>query len=331
MAIMGCGPGGSYLYSVLRQKQPELEVILFDVPHRTHCAIKGCAWGVNWPQFTQLCREANINHDKYLLVKYDRLLIDQLRIKADVAIIDKPSFIKDTVAGQPPINPSLVDLDTFDRVVDASGTKRAYLSPHTDQLIACTTQMKIVVEEPPPCPTAFTNSYGDYSWLFPIARNEVHLGSLSRHGIDLARQQIERVREGMANGQVICSCTEQIRCHGPILPFVEGKVWGLGEAIGLVDPISGAGIVPAMTSAKLMAQYWDSARDYEKQVWRNYSYMKAEARMVAKFMKGEKPSVSDLLMSHRAIKTLGVKLGFTQIINALIKPRKAPDGQIRKF
>ena len=94
----------------------------------------------------------------------------------------------------------------------------------------------------------------------------------------------------MGASQVLCSCTGQIRCHGPVPPFSEGKIWGLGEAIGLVDPIAGAGIVPAMTSAKLMVENWESAQDYERQVWRRYSYMVREARAVLKFLAGEWPS-----------------------------------------
>ena len=102
--------------------------------------------------------------------------------------------------------------------------------------------------------------------------------------------------------------------NGPVYPFIEGKVWGLGEAIGLVDPIACAGIVPAMTSAKLMSDNWDNDDRYEKQVWRCYSYMVNEAKAVAKLARGERLLYSDLLFPRRAFETLGIYPSFRQII-----------------
>jgi flavin-dependent dehydrogenase len=32
IAIMGCGPGGSYLYCLLRQREPDVEIDLYDLP-----------------------------------------------------------------------------------------------------------------------------------------------------------------------------------------------------------------------------------------------------------------------------------------------------------
>ena len=320
---MGCGPGGSYLYRLLQQKKPKPEVVLFDIPHHTACGVKGCAWGVSWPQFVELCREAGVSGGKYLLGNYDHVLINQLKIRAEVAIVDKPSLIKDLLAGKSPLNPSGAQLDAFDHIVDATGAQRAYLSPWSNRPIVAAVQMRITPKESAPCPMVFLNNTG-YTWLFPLSQGEAHVGALSHEGAEVAWQEIERVKQSLDARQVICSCTGQIRCHGPVLPFTEGKVWGLGEAIGLVDPISGAGIVPAMTSAKLMVENWESAPDYEMQVWRRYSYMVKEAGAMSRAMAGERPSYRDMLLPRRAFKTIGVKPSLPQVASAMLKARKWP-------
>ena len=68
----------------------------------------------------------------------------------------------------------------------------------------------------------------------------------------------------------------------PVYPFIEGKTWGLDEAICPVDPIACAGIVPTMTSAKQMSENWGNAYKNEKQVRRCYSYMVSNIKAVVK-------------------------------------------------
>jgi hypothetical protein len=96
----------------------------------------------------------------------------------------------------------------------------------------------------------------------------------------------------------------------------------------LVDPIACAGIVPAMTSAKLMSENWDNEHRYEKQVWRCYSYMANEAKVVAKIARGERLLYSDLLFPRRTFKTLGIYPSFRQILEVMsmaVKIRNAKD------
>jgi flavin-dependent dehydrogenase len=313
VAIMGCGPGGAYLYALLRNKRPELEVAVFDKTSVTACGQKGCAWGVGWPQFDRLSKEININPEKYVLGRYDHVLINQIKFKADVVIIDKPLLINDLLGGKPPLNPTDADLSLFERIVDASGVSRAYLSSRTDLALVNAVQMRIA-NTFVSCPEIFADKTGAYTWLFPLGKDEVHLGSLSPRGINIATREANRTREALAAGPTVCSCSEMICRSGPIHPFTEGKVWGLGEAVGLVDPLASAGIVPAMNSAKLMSENWDNAQDYEKQIWRYYSYMAHEAKTIAKIVAGERLIFRDLSLPRRAFKTLGIYPSFHQIV-----------------
>ena len=103
VAIMGCGPGGAYLYALFLHKKPELEVITFDITYHTACGIKGCVWGASWPQFAKLSREVNIDPEKYVLGRYDHVLINQMKLRADVVIIDRPLLIRDLFGGASPL------------------------------------------------------------------------------------------------------------------------------------------------------------------------------------------------------------------------------------
>jgi flavin-dependent dehydrogenase len=318
VAIMGCGPGGAYLYALLRDKKPELEAVVFDKTPRTVCGKKGCAWGAGWHQFARFSKEINVNPEKYVLGRYDRVLVNRIEFKADVVIINKPLFINDLLGGKSPLNPSDVDLSLFERIVDASGVSRAYLSSRQDLALVNAIQMRIS-NVSVACPRIFADKTGGYAWLFPLGKEEVHLGSLSPLGNHVATRAANRFRETLAAGKVLCSCSETICRSGPIRPFTEGKVWGLGEAIGLVDPLAGAGIVPAMHSAKLMSENWDNAQDYEKQIWRYYSYMAHEAKTIAKIVAGERLFFRDLSLPRRAFETLGVYPSFYQIVRLASK------------
>lgn len=321
VAIMGCGSGGSYLYRLLRQKKPNLEVLLFDMQHATACGIKGCGWGVSWPRFASLCREIAVNPEEYVLRRYDHVLIDHLRLRADVAIVDKPLFIKSMLAGVRPLDPSEASLDTCERIIDATGVDRAYLSPHAGSVAADAVQIRITTESPP-CPMVFTHSDGGYTWSFPLGGGEVHLGAISPQGIGVAAEFVNTAKNAIRIDRVLCSCTGRIWRGGPVLPFTEGKTWGLGEAIGLVDPISGAGIVPAMTSARIMVSNWENAKDYERQVWHEYSYMVSEAKIVSRLAVRKSPAYRDMFLPRRAFDNIGINPDFPQIVRAIIRARK---------
>ena len=72
--------------------------------------------------------------------------------------------------------------------------------------------------------------------------------------------------------KVICECRSSFTT-GLAKQMVHGKVWKVGEAAGIIDPITGSGILPAMLSALLLVKHWDNPRAYEKSVWQRFGYM----------------------------------------------------------
>ncbi len=317
---MGCGSGGSYLYRLLRQRKPNLAIILFDQPVTNACGIKGCAWGVSLPLFSQLCAELDFNPETYILKRYDKVIINGQNLKADLAIINKPAFVKDLLGETEIGEPQTAELDGFDRIIDATGSERAFL-PKTDAgPVVSAVQIRLKTKAPK-APTAVFNPSGGYGWMFPIGENEVHLGSLSPEGFEAAKRELNNMVAN-SKSEAICSCRGKIRCHGPVTPFVRGKVWGIGESIGLVDPVTGAGIIPAMSSAKLLVDHWDSPDDYQASVLQRYSYMVKEASVLNHLMAGNPLSSGDLFFPKQALETIGIKPSFFELVGLAVRGAK---------
>jgi hypothetical protein len=315
---MGCGSGGSYLYRLLRRRMPSLDITLYDRPTSNPCGIKGCAWGLSRPLFSQLCREIGILPEKYFLGSYDHIIVNGRRLKADLVIINKPALVSDLLGAADLLNPSMAQLEGFTRIIDATGYERSYLPPVTATPVAAAVQIRLKAK-PPEAPTAVLNYRGGYSWLFPAGGAEVHLGALSPAGFDTAREELKEMMGTVDQSRAICSCRGHIRCHGPVTPFVEGRVWGLGEAIGLVDPVTGAGIVPAMVSAKLLVDNWDSPKAYEQAVLHRYSYMIKEANILNRLMAGQPLTSRDLFFPRQALETIGISPSFFELAGLVMK------------
>jgi flavin-dependent dehydrogenase len=316
---MGGGPSGRYLYRLLKVKKPGNDVVIFDKPSQTACGIKPCAWGVAWGNFAVLCREAGIDPEKYVLGRYRRIIAANLKVRSDIAIIDKSLFLRDLTAPVNPADPLMADLSVFDRVVDATGA-RQYLSGRSEEGFIDTVQVKIKIDVEA-CPVVAPQRDGSYAWLFPSGKHEAHLGALSASGLETAAKLTGLATQGLNNLDIICSCKGRVWRGGLKAPFVEGKVWGLGESLGLVDPVPGAGIVSAMDSARVMVEEWDDAAGYVKKLKQEYSYFEKEARIVAKLAAGQKLAIYDLMLPRRAFRNVGVEPTLRQLWFAVSRAR----------
>ena len=311
VAIMGNGPGGSYLHALLRLRKPELEVDIFGIPQTTSCGLKPCGWGVNYAGFLHVCNVIEISPKQFILGQYDNVFINDIKLKANVAVIDKPTFIKEllgnTVSRLPPS-----DLAPYDRVIDATGAARAYLSSYSSRLISSTFQLK--VKSGYPYPLALIDGRGGYSWFMPLDTGYGHIGALSPMGLEVAREKVKPLMEKLDCGATVCACVGEIRCHAPIRPFAEGKIWGLGESIGLVEPLTGAGIVPAMMSALLMVENWEDAKRYETKVWGKYSVLTKSAKLVGNLVEGKKPPLSSVMIAKQLSEVVGIYPSASQLM-----------------
>jgi flavin-dependent dehydrogenase len=274
--IAGAGIAGSYLHRLLVNKGwglKDIEVV--DPGSATRCGIPPCGFATT-RQFFTLCREVGLDPEKYILASPDTGYANGIKftIKGYIFSIDKPAFIRDLLEGTV-VSSSPGDM-TVEMIVDATGTARAYIGKYEHDVIYPCIQRKVEFPHLPAL-AEYPHNVG-YSWVIPLEGSSAHVGIGSNtYDSEAMKKVVENLAEG---SRTICGCKGFIRGTGPILPLVRGNVWAVGEAGGLVDPLSGAGIVPAMVSAKMLVEHWDDPKGYEAAIMKRYGWFRKSARLV---------------------------------------------------
>lgn len=311
LAIAGAGMTGAYLYRVL--KNEGFEADLFDLKRMNRCGLKPCAWGTS-AGFIDLVEQAGLDAEKYILRRLDYVLMDDVRIKAELMIFDKPQLIKDLLKDAE-IHFTPLPLNRYDRVIDATGVSRALLpSIENDIVMEC---RQYLIETAEPLENRIKLGGIGYAWCFPLSRNLYHVGcgSLLTHPqrilkdlgwLESTSPQYEK--------KILCNCTGNIRLTGPFQsqPFVceevgEG-IWGIGEAIGCVAPLAGDGIVPGMQTAQLLLNNWDKPLEFTNAVLGEFCWMKDERGIIDKLKKAEAMGLREAGVLRKNSKRMGMQV-----------------------
>jgi flavin-dependent dehydrogenase len=309
IAIAGAGMTGAYLYRLLHREGVRSDV--YDVAPSTRCGLSPCAWGTS-RGFAELVADAGLAADDYILQRSDHVLMDDVKIKADLMTFDKPRLVKNLLAGVR-IRHSCLDPTAYERVIDATGVARAFLPAIANDIVLQCVQYRFRTSKP----LANQINLGriGYAWCFPLSAGRYHIGCGSL--IADPRDRIDELglRESPAVGRqkVICDCSGKIRLAGPqaSVPFVKEAIWGVGEAIGCVAPLAGDGIVPGMKSVQLLMRYWGDPDEYTQAVLKEFHWMLGERRVLEKLRKGRPLGIRDALVLKRNSKRMGmqIKLG----------------------
>jgi flavin-dependent dehydrogenase len=312
IAIAGAGVTGSYLYRLL-SRDGNL-VSLFEKTPNTQCGISSCAWGTS-KGFTGLVRRAGLDPSSYILNRSDHVMIDGMKIKAELITFDKPKFIEDLREGAT-IEYGVPAAREYDRVVDCTGVSRAFLPPARDDVVLQCIQYRVRASKP--LENEIRLRAIGYSWCFPLSESEYHIGCGS---LLLDPRQVLKELGWLTSFssaiQVVCGCSEKIRLAAPHYsqPYIahgEGyEIWGVGEAIGCVAPLAGDGIVPGMRSVNLLIEHWDDPDGYTAALLKEFNWMKAERRVIDKLLRKEKLGLLDAWTLKRNSKRMSmtVKLG----------------------
>jgi len=288
--IAGAGIAGSYLWRLLttRGMAPD-DIEIVDPGCKTRCGISPCGFAIT-RQFYPLCREVGLDPQKYIVSIPGRSYQGNIRVRAKgyVLSIDKPAFIRDLLEGAHVIsNPSN---EAVERIIDATGNARAYIGTHSsDQLAPC---IQSKVEFSKPAPIRQLPHHVGFAWVIPLEGNCAHVG-IGSYTYDLETMK-GIVKELTQGAKTICSCQGYVRVTGPILPLAKNNVWAIGEAGGLVDPLTGSGMVPAMVSAKLLTEHWDDAAGYEDAIMREYGWFRKTQEIVRTLLDTNEFKIWDL-------------------------------------
>jgi len=258
IAIVGAGVAGSFLYALLVQNTRH-HVDIYDAkPIRG----MGCAWAVPERQFKDLLSEVGLNAYDYLLSRvsltdsegvvyklHNMITINKPRLLSDLV---KSKLIKVTKVTSPPKG--------YDLIVDATGFERALLGPPKGiyfyaSCVQYVSEVPTLVEGQA---AAALSPYG-YAWAMPLVKDRYHYGAgaiVKEHVYELLRKlECRHPRK-----KDYCSCKKTILASAPsliepkILRLNETVIVGVGEAVGTTQVFSYEGIVPALKSAKLLAE-----------------------------------------------------------------------------
>ncbi len=289
--IVGAGIAGGYLWRLLVKRgmsAGDMEVV--DPGSRTRCGIPSCGFATT-RQFFALCREVGLEPEKYILASLDIGYANSTKfsVKGYMFSIDKPAFIKALREGA--VVNSRPSSMAVERIIDATGTARAYIGKYEHDALHPCIQRKVEFPEQPVL-AEYAHNVG-YAWVIPLEGSNAHVG-IGSNTYDA--EAMKKVVDGLAQGtKTICACQGLIRGTGPILPLVRGNVWAVGEAGGIVDPLSGAGIIPAMVSAKLLVEHWDDPKGYEAAIMKKYGWFRKSAKLVEEWQERDSLNIRKLL------------------------------------
>ncbi len=327
IAIAGAGISGAYLYRLLQNESGD-EIHIYGHRHTTKCGISPCAWGAT-AGFNELLEHVDLDPESYILQHLDHVVIDGTEIKVDIVTFNKPHLIsdllKDAAVYYTPLNTT-----KYDRVIDATGTSRAYLPPIENDLVLLCAQSRVRSDKP--LGNWVSLGYIGYAWCFPLSDNVYHIGygSINESSFH-ALSEICKIWK--RDSHTVCACKGKIRitCPHHSTPFVDNiaiqggsvPVWGIGEAIGCVGSLAGDGIVPGMKSAQLLVQHWDDAEKYTHTILSKFKWMKNERRVVDKIYRGERPGFGDAWVFKNNARRAGMRIGLRQALRVLKGLRKS--------
>ncbi len=311
VAIAGAGMVGRYLHRLLQRSGISADLYGLSAGHGS-CGIRPCGWGTS-SEFPDLVRAAGLDPNNYVMRTLRTVDFDDMVMTVKLMTFNKPRLLRDLLGGAQVIE-GRIPCGRYERIIDATGLARNYLPPAEDQIIIPCVQYR--VRNPSRDAKRVVIKYGNigYSWIFPLAGDEFHVGAGS------VREDPRGLLEDMGfpdeGDSIICNCSSAVRTSSPdrCLPFVSynadlrSYVWGVGEAVGTVGPITGEGVVPGMRSARVLIDNWDDPELYTSRLLKTFSWMAGERRAIDKVLKGERLSLSDWLVLRGSGKRMGSEL-----------------------
>ena len=320
VAIVGAGTTGAYCYRLLANQGVQVDI--FDRPRKTACGINPCAWGTSRGFAGQL-RDTGLDPEKYVLQRFDSVVMDDVRISGELMTIHKPALIQDLL-GDAQVRQDRFEAADYGRVIDASGLAREFLPPIKNDILLPCVQRRIRSKG------KFENRiqlgrFG-YAWCFPLGDLGVHIGcgSLASDPKKVLKELGWTDKLSAASQQKpLCTCSGSVRLTGPhhALPFVTRRggvpVWGVGEAIGCVAPLAGDGIVPGMKSVSLMIENWEDPEQYTRAVLKEFEWMKNERRVIDKILASTPVGIKEAWVLRKNARRMGMRVGLKEAIHFL--------------
>ena len=295
--IYGAGIAGSYLYCLLSGR---LEVGIVDRRSEPDCR---CGWGIYYSEARELYGRIGIDFDRYVLCKPRYLIVNNVRFRNMMVSFDRKHLLEDLWR-----EIEFKSLDNPDLIIDATGYERAFLPKIENDSLYYTIQM-LEVHECEENIYIYSSRFG-YAWAIPLSNNRWHIGA---GGVseEYCRKLLNnlRIQYGFKAREPICMCKARVRLLPPsrCKPIINGKVVGVGEAIGCVSGF-GEGNTPSLKSALILSECIlnNALERYEEEISREFKWIELEHEFVRAVQEGNK--VKTLKLLPKVLKIEGKRL-----------------------
>ncbi|MEM2760840.1 MAG: NAD(P)/FAD-dependent oxidoreductase [Nitrososphaerales archaeon] len=336
-AIVGAGVAGSFMASMLTQKDHEVQV--FEL-YRKEQHFPVCAWGASRHMLSHFSQMAGLDFNDYILHVGERIGIRLPNGKSDylnclgLVTYDKKRWEDDLLDGIP-VNYGVrctlenFPLHKYDYVLDCTGFHRSLLPrPKEKELII------------PAWEYLVDNVYGanefyilgykgatGYFWFFPLKDNRAYVGAGDMNRIYLG---VEEFFKENPTAKIVTKIGRPIRITPPtrMEPLTNGNVIGVGESIGCVFPLLGEGIIPSLICSETLFDLFANKEyrheEYRKRLLKKLGYYDEVYKVISLKMEGKLSTIKHFKILYklyrnmkREEKRFGFEVNMEKLVNLL--------------
>ena len=319
--VAGLGVAGSYL--LRRLNQEGFDSLGFD-PKRPDYYIP-CGYATNLDRIKTFASRAGLDLEEYSTVRSNSVTFSGNEFGPvefsgrGIGTFDKNRFERDLIAGVPTRMAAFRKAEGGSVTIDATGVSRQILGKVEDDHLMYAREIISGKADHRDFYFHFFEKGTGYYWEFPIAGGyHIGAGALT---LDMVDEALRSVQPGFTVGR-------KIRMKPLLENMSRGNVIGVGESIGLVSPITGEGIMPALESAEILIQIMKKQddldiikMDYRKQIMKAYGYYEQLYDLVSAIQNGRTLGFSALRTSLLARKDLigfGIDFSIRKVIRHFI-------------
>lgn len=204
-----------------------------------------CGYAVNLHSMRNYLQKVGIDLDEYVQSEARDIEIASsdrsYHFKSiGLGTVDKNKLINDLLVGMPLENRHL-QTALGDFTVDATGISRSLLGPPLDDFTMIAKEYLCNTAEHKDFYFKYFPGGNGYYWEFPL-RNRWHIGAGS--------PSLEIIDRELGKRDHILVTGRRIRLKPLFDEVRKDKIFGIGEAIGAVSPITGEGIMPSIKTAE---------------------------------------------------------------------------------
>ena len=319
--VAGLGVAGSYL--LRRLNQEGFDSLGFD-PKRPDYYIP-CGYATNLDRIKTFASRAGLDLEEYSTVRSNSVTFSGNEFGPvefsgrGIGTFDKNRFERDLIAGVPTRMAAFRKAEDGSVTIDATGVSRQILGKVENDHLMYAREIISGKADHRDFYFHFFEKGTGYYWEFPIAGGyHIGAGALT---LDMVDEALRSVQPGFTVGR-------KIRMKPLLENMSRGNVIGVGESIGLVSPITGEGIMPALESAEILIQIMKKQddldmikMDYRKQIMKAYGYYEQLYDLVSAIQNGRTLGFSALRTSLLARKDLigfGIDFSIGKVIRHFI-------------